>query len=87
MLDPKEILTEVGMRRYTNHLCNIEEALNYIINHADDLHIGALDSKQEQTIYDMMKMVEGPTALLLVGDDEEPEFFPERFEHDGCDSE
>ena len=70
MLDPKEILTEEGYKKLFIHVGNIENALAYIINHADDLHIGATDSSQEQTIYNMMAMVDGANPLLLIGDGE-----------------
>jgi hypothetical protein len=68
MFDPKDILTEDGVRKMEGHLFNIEEALFYILNHADDLHIGALDGKQLDTLYAMETLL--PT--LRTGDGELP---------------
>ncbi len=46
MYNPKDILTRDGYNLYMAHLANIEEALFYIHNHADDLHIGAISREE-----------------------------------------
>lgn len=40
MYNPKDVLTDNGYDDYKMHLKNIENALFYLENHADDLHIG-----------------------------------------------
>jgi hypothetical protein len=68
MYNPKDILTEDGCRKLFIHVGNIEFALFYILNHANDLHI---DDEQLETLYKMQEMVEGDSPLLLTGDGEE----------------
>lgn len=43
MRDPRKILTKSGYRDYMMHLQNLENALFYLRNNADDLHIGATE--------------------------------------------
>lgn len=72
MRDPKKVLTEEGFRKLQAHLVNIEEGLFFITNHADDLHIGAMDEgKALDTLYDMQELIE--SKHLETGDGEEDE--------------
>lgn len=41
MRNPKEVLTREGYREHVTHLHNLENALFYFRNNADDLHFGA----------------------------------------------
>ena len=70
MYNPKEVLTEDGYKQLYVHLANMENALFFILNHADDLHIGALDDEQLDVLYKVQGMVEGESPLLLTGDGE-----------------
>ena len=70
MLNPKDVLTESGYHKLYNAVSNIEYALMFIIAHADDLHIGALDESQLETLYKMQEMVSGKNPVLLHGDGE-----------------
>jgi len=70
MYNPKDVLTKHGYTELFVHVKNMENALFYILNHADDLHIGALDYEQIEILYKVQEMVEGDECLLLTGDDE-----------------
>ena len=70
MYNPKDILTEDGYERYKAHLFNIEEGLFYIMNHADDLHIGAMKGAQEDAIVDFYYKFQEIKQTLLKGDGE-----------------
>lgn len=73
MYNPKDILTEEGYERYCAHLHNIEEGLFYIMNHADDLHIGAMGEGKEDAILDMYYKFEEIKPILKKGDGEKDE--------------
>ena len=73
MYDPKYILTEDGYEKYLAHLHNIREGLAYIINHADDLHIGAKGYGKEDAILDMYHTFEKIRPILKEGDGEKDE--------------
>ncbi len=73
MYDPKDILTEDGYDDYKAHLKNIENGLFYILNNVDDFHIGALDGKQLDKLYEMTGLWEELLPLLKKGDGEKDE--------------
>lgn len=58
MYNPKEIFTEDGIRDLEHHLYNIEKAIFFLTNNADDLHIGMVDDKQLDILYDLEDMLE-----------------------------
>lgn len=58
MYNPKIILTEDGIRDLEHHLYNIEKAIFFLTNNADDLHIGLSDEKQLDILYDLEDMLE-----------------------------
>jgi hypothetical protein len=70
MYNPKKILTEDGYTNLFVHVKNMENALFYILNHADDLHIGSLDDEQLEILYKLQEMITGDSPLLLNGDGE-----------------
>lgn len=70
MYDPKKVLTEDGYLELIASLKNIENGLHFIYNHADDLHIGALDTSQQDDLYEMMNCLDRLKNVLLVGDGE-----------------
>lgn len=43
MRDPRKILTQRGYFEYLTQLMNLENALFYLRNNADDLHIGSTE--------------------------------------------
>ncbi len=69
MYDPKEVFTKEGLREHENHLYNLEKALSFLSNNADDLGIGSLDDEQLQVLYNMQNMLE----VYKNGDGEKPE--------------
>ena len=73
MNNPKEVLTEHGYESYCAHLYNIEMGLFYIMNHADDLHIGAKSEGKEDAILDMYYTFTKIKPLLKTGDGEKDE--------------
>jgi len=70
MYNPKDIFTRDGYNLYMAHLTNIEEALFYIRNHMDDLHIGALDGAQEDAWWAICDNFEKLLPVLKTGDGE-----------------
>ena len=66
MRDPKVVLTESGMKDLEGHLWNLEQALDFIMSHADDFHIGMKDPRQSEILYEMQELI--PT--LRTGDGE-----------------
>jgi hypothetical protein len=70
MYDPKDILTEDGYEDYKMHLRNIEKGLFFLENHVDDLHIGALDAKQDELFWKMIQCFAKLKPVLLKGDGE-----------------
>lgn len=70
MYNPKNILTKDGYEKYKAHLFNLEEALFYVFNHADDLHIGALSQGKEDAILDFYYKFEEIKEILQNGDGE-----------------
>lgn len=70
MYKPENILTKSGFEEYKAHLFNIEKGLFFILNHADDLHIGAFAKGREveETLYKMNAVLE--SKFLLNGDGE-----------------
>ena len=73
MYNPKKVLTRDGYNLYMAHLTNMEEAIFYIENHMDDLHIGALDSKQEHDFYNLCGSFRRLLPTLKKGDGEKYE--------------
>jgi hypothetical protein len=73
MYHPKDIFTEEGYETYKAHLHNIKQALNYIENHRDDLHIGALDGKQEDLWFNIYGGFFELEKVLREGDGEKDE--------------
>jgi len=51
MRDPKEILTESGLKILMHHVGSIEYGIDYILNHADDLD---LSDDQLSVMYKMI---------------------------------
>ena len=43
MLDPKEVLTDHGFLQHQTGLVNMENSMDHLINHADDLRISEDD--------------------------------------------
>jgi hypothetical protein len=70
MYNPKDVLTANGYEDYRAHLRNMENAIFFIENHRDDLHIGALDSKQEEDWLNIVGTFEKLLPLLKNGDGE-----------------
>lgn len=58
MYDPKEVFTEDGLRDLEHHLYNMEKAILFLTNNADDLHIGCSDDTQLDVLYNLEKMLE-----------------------------
>jgi hypothetical protein len=73
MYNPKDILTEDGYEHYLAHLHNIREGLFYVMNHSDDLHIGAMGEGKEDAILDMYYTFEEILPILKTGDGEKDE--------------
>jgi hypothetical protein len=73
MYDPKVILTEEGYEEYRAHLVNIRNGIFFISNHADDLHIGALDQSQLDDWYTIDRLFEKLLPVLKKGDGEHDE--------------
>ena len=73
MYNPKDILTEDGFEDYKAHLRNIENGLFFIENHADDLHIGALNAKQSDDFSILLGTWEALKDVLKKGDGEKDE--------------
>ena len=72
MYDPKDILTEDGYEDYLVHLMAIRKGLAYIMNHADDLHIG-MEQGREDVVLDMYHKFEEILPILKKGDGEKDE--------------
>lgn len=68
MYDPKDVFTPGGLVQHQAHLTNMENALLWLINHADDLHIDALTDDHLDTIYTMHALLE--SRVLHNGDGE-----------------
>lgn len=49
MRDPRKVFTKSGNREYLNHLQNLENALFFLTNNADDLHLGATEETENFT--------------------------------------
>lgn len=67
MRDPKEVLTEDGYEELRMHHRAMQNAIFFIINHADDLHI----DEPMELLYKMQELLE--SKLLLKGDGEKDE--------------
>lgn len=65
MLDPREVLTEDGMRKLQAYLTMMDEGTFYLINHADDLRI---PENILETLYKMREILE--SRILERGDGE-----------------
>lgn len=63
MYDPKKVFTPEGYEDYRLHLRLMEKAVGFLINNADDLHIGGTDN-DEELLYKMEafvgRMLNGP---------------------------
>ncbi len=70
MFDPQDVLTKGGCGDASNHLWNMGRGVQFFLDHADDLHIGALDDSQLELLY---KFEEACRTWLLTGDGEERE--------------
>ena len=68
MYNPEKIFTKRGFEEYKAHLFNIKNGIYFIVNHADDLHIGL---KELDILENTLALVE--TGNLLTGDGEERE--------------
>tara|TARA_Y100000310_G_C20691245_1_gene822384 strand:+ start:3232 stop:3450 length:219 start_codon:yes stop_codon:yes gene_type:complete len=69
LYNPKDILTEEGLKEYMMHVRAIEHHLFYITNDMDDLHIGATDPNLEETILNFREIL--PTLETGNGETEE----------------
>ena len=58
MYDPKDVFTEDGVRDLEHHLYNMEKAIFFLTNNADDLHIGCYDDRQIELLYELENMLE-----------------------------
>jgi len=58
MRNPKDIFTENGIRDLEHHLYNLEKAIFFLTNNADDLHIGCCDERQIDLLYELENMLE-----------------------------
>ena len=57
MFDPKTVLTEEGVDELNVHIHNMKEAIFFLTNNADDLHIGHIDDRQISLLYELEKML------------------------------
>lgn len=70
MYNPKKVFTPEGYTNYLAHIQNMENALEYIMNHADDLHLGMKDARQYDKLHDMYGCFFDLKDALLHGDGE-----------------
>ncbi len=70
MYHPKQVLTKDGYIKYLSCLENIDDGIYYITNHIDDLHLGALDAKQQDLWYQFVSAWEQLRPILEDGDGE-----------------
>jgi hypothetical protein len=70
MYNPRDILTEDGLDEYRMHLKNIENGLFYLENHADYLHIGAINGKQSAEFWGLIDAWKDLLPVLKTGDGE-----------------
>ena len=70
MYNPATVFTKDGLDKYNAHLVNLGQALFYITNNADDLHLGNSDEgdKVLQLMWQLQEVLEG--NLLWNGDNE-----------------
>lgn len=69
MYKPQDVFTETGLREYQVHLHLIEQALFFILNNADDLHIGCKEGDNSlEVLYAMQSLLE--SKHLHAGDGE-----------------
>lgn len=71
MYNPADILNKWGLEEHQGHLFNLKQALFYLTNNADDLHIDALTDDHLDVIYAMQRLIE--SKVLHNGDGEEYE--------------
>ena len=57
MKDAKEILTEGGYENFIYHLKSMENALFFLMGHADDLHIGCSDFTQQGLLFKVQQLL------------------------------
>jgi len=57
MYNPEEIFTKDGLEEHKVHLFNMRKAIFWLLNHADDLHIGAYSDNQLDVIFELKKML------------------------------
>ncbi len=69
MYDPKDVYNDYGYEDYMFHLKALEHHLFYVMNDIDDLHIGALDIKQMDTLFEFRDLLK----ILKTGDGEKYE--------------
>ncbi len=67
MYDPKEVMTNEDFEKLEVLVWNMNNTLQYLVNHSDELKIGEKNPRQLALIYEMLEMV--PTYLN--GDGEE----------------
>ena len=73
MYNPKDVFTESGLEQHRVHVFNMKQALFWLRNNADDLHIGALTDDHLDVIYAMNRLLE--SKVLETGDGEVEEHF------------
>ena len=77
MYNPKDVFTESGLKEYQMQLYLLEHALSFILNQADDLHLGCNEGDNSlDTLYAMQRLIE--SRLLETGDGEIDEYKEER---------
>lgn len=70
MYDPKSVLTVEGYETYINHVLNMRNAVDFIVNHYDDLHIGEHRSERTKIIEDFVFSFGDLKEMLINGDGE-----------------
>jgi hypothetical protein len=68
MYNPKDVFTDNGLEEHTVHVFNMKQAISWLVNHADDLHINALSRRHLNTIYEMKHLLD--SKVLENGDGE-----------------
>ena len=73
MYDPKNVFTSDGLKQHMVHLFNMEQAIFWLLNNADDLHIET--SSDTLTVMDVLHAMESllESKFLLTGDGETEE--------------
>lgn len=71
MYKPKDVFTRDNMLRYVMHIINTREALNYLVDHHDDLALYTLDEKYMDAVYTLLELID--SNILIDGDGVDPD--------------